>query len=190
MRGLPWNCSLSCSATCSPLSTTASTALSFTGYLSGLSRPEQVVHFFRQVVGVPVVSKELLSQRTADHQAGVEAFAPNHRLPIEWAEKGVRKEDHVVPWQRCMARKRAYGVYYIFKSMEQPRETRTRKQRSATAAAGTPILAESQTPTRPIAQSKTSAANGPPCSGMRPVQFGIAVSRKPTVAAANPKTIS
>jgi hypothetical protein len=89
------------------------------GYLSGLSRPEQVVYFFRQVVGVPVVSKEVLSQRTADYQAWVEAFARNHRLPIEWAEKGVRKEDHVVPWQRRMARKRAYGVYYIFKSMEQ-----------------------------------------------------------------------
>ena len=89
------------------------------GYLSGLSRPEQVVHFFRQVVGVPVVSKEVLSQRTADYQAWVEAFARNHRLPIEWAEKGVRKEDHVVPWQRRMARKRVYGVYYIFKSMEQ-----------------------------------------------------------------------
>jgi hypothetical protein len=89
------------------------------GYLSGLARPEQVVHFFRQVVGVPVVSKEVLSQRTADYQAWVEAFARNHRLPIEWAEKGVRKEDHVVPWQRRMARKRAYGVYYIFKSMEQ-----------------------------------------------------------------------
>src|SRR5438477_4537272 len=27
------------------------------GYLSALSRPEQVVHFFRQVVGVPVVKK-------------------------------------------------------------------------------------------------------------------------------------
>ena len=91
------------------------------GYLSGLSRPEQVVHFFRQVVGVPVVSKEVLSQRTDDYQAWVEAFARNHRLPIEWAEKGVRKEDHVVPWQRRMARKRAYGVYYIFKSMEQGR---------------------------------------------------------------------
>ena len=89
------------------------------GYLSALSRPEQVVHFFRQVVGVPVVSKEVLSQRTADYQAWVEAFARNHRLPIEWAEKGVRKEDHVVPWQRHMARKHAYGVYYIFKSMEQ-----------------------------------------------------------------------
>src|SRR5215472_4971969 len=65
------------------------------GYLSGLSRPEQVVHFFRNVVGVTTVDKEVLSQRTADYQAWVEAFARNHRLPIEWAEKGVRKEDHV-----------------------------------------------------------------------------------------------
>jgi hypothetical protein len=89
------------------------------GYLSGLSRPEQVVHFFRNVVGVAAVSKEVLSQRTADYQAWVEAFARNHRLPIEWAEKGVRKEDHVRPWQRRMARRDAYRVYFIFKSMEQ-----------------------------------------------------------------------
>ena len=73
------------------------------GYLSGLSRPEQVVHFFRQVVGAPVVSKELLSQRTADYQNWVEAFARNHDIPIEWAEKGVRKEDYVQPWLRRMA---------------------------------------------------------------------------------------
>src|ERR1700740_509189 len=45
------------------------------GYLSGLSRPEQVVHFFRNVVGIPVLSKEILSQRTADYQNWVEAFA-------------------------------------------------------------------------------------------------------------------
>ena len=89
------------------------------GYLSGLSRPEQVVHFFRQIVGVPAVNKEILSQRTADYQVWVEAFARNHRLPIEWGEKGVRKEHHVLPWQRRMARKGAYGVYFIFKSMEQ-----------------------------------------------------------------------
>ena len=62
--------------------------------------PEQVVHFFRNVVGVATVSKEVLSQRTADYQAWVEAFARNHRLPIEWAEKGVRKEDHVRPHRR------------------------------------------------------------------------------------------
>jgi hypothetical protein len=89
------------------------------GYLSGLSRPEQVVHFFRQIVGVPAVDKEILSQRTADYQAWVEAYARNHRLPIEWAEKGLRKEDHVLPWQRRMAKADAYGVYFIFKSMEQ-----------------------------------------------------------------------
>jgi hypothetical protein len=47
----------------------------------------------------------------------VAAFARNHRLPIEWAEKGVRKEDHVLPWQRRMARHDAYGVYFILKSM-------------------------------------------------------------------------
>jgi hypothetical protein len=62
------------------------------GYLSALSRPEQVVHFFRQIVGVPAVSKDILRERTADHQSWVEAFARNHRTPLEWAEKGVRKE--------------------------------------------------------------------------------------------------
>jgi hypothetical protein len=41
----------------------------------------------------------------------VEAFARNHRLPIEWAEKGVRKEDHVLPWQRRMVGNDAYGVW-------------------------------------------------------------------------------
>src|SRR3974377_1806288 len=89
------------------------------GSLRGLSPPEQVVYFFRQIVGAPVVSKELLSQRTADYQNWVEAFARNHDIPIEWAEKGVRKEDYVQPWLRKMIRKDAYGVYFIFKSMEQ-----------------------------------------------------------------------
>jgi hypothetical protein len=89
------------------------------GYLTSLSRPEQVVHFFRKTVGVPAVSKEVLSRRTADYQNWVEAFARNHGLPIEWAEKGVRKESHVLPWLRRMTRNDRYGVYFIFKSMEQ-----------------------------------------------------------------------
>jgi hypothetical protein len=66
-------------------------------YLSALSRPKQVVYFFHQVLGIPVVSKEILSQRTADYQNWVEAFARNHHTPITWAEKGMRKEDHVLP---------------------------------------------------------------------------------------------
>lgn len=89
------------------------------GYLTALSRPELVVHFFRNIVGVAEVSKEVLSQRTNDYQRWVEAYARNHAIPIEWAEKGVRKEDHVLPWLNRMARRDAYGVYFIFKSMEQ-----------------------------------------------------------------------
>ena len=89
------------------------------GYLTALSRPELVVHFFREIVGVAEVSKEALNQRTADYQNWVEAYARNHAIPIEWAEKGVRKEDHVLPWLRRMEKRNAYGVYFIFKSMEQ-----------------------------------------------------------------------
>ncbi len=111
------------------------------GYLSGLSRPEQVVHFFREVVGVPVVGKEILSQRTADYQNWVDAFARNHRLPIEWAEKGVRKEDHVLPWQRRMARHDTYGVYFIFKSMEQGPSFRVSVPKYATKDPNYRILA-------------------------------------------------
>jgi hypothetical protein len=94
------------------------------GYLSGLSRPEQVVYFFRQVLGIPVVSKEVLSQRTNDYRDWVEAYAGNHKIPIEWAEKGTRKEDYVLPALRRMEKKNAYGVYFIFKSMEQGRTFR------------------------------------------------------------------
>src|SRR5207244_2879502 len=94
------------------------------GYLSGLSRPEQVVYFFRQVLGIPVVSKEILSQRTNDYRDWVEAYARNHKIPIEWAEKGTRKEDYVLLALRRMEKKNAYGVYFIFKSMEQGRTFR------------------------------------------------------------------
>ena len=111
------------------------------GYLSGLSRPEQVVYFFRQVLGVPVVSKEVLSQRTTDYQAWVEAFARNHDVAIEWAEKGVRKEDYVQPWLRKMVRRNAYGVYFIFKSMEQGPSYRITMPKFPTADPNYRILA-------------------------------------------------
>jgi hypothetical protein len=94
------------------------------GYLNGLSRPEQVVHFVRAVLGLPMVSKEVLSQRTNDYQNWVESYARNHKIPIEWAGKGVRKEDYVLPAQRRMEKRKAFGVYFIFKSMEQGRTFR------------------------------------------------------------------
>ena len=94
------------------------------GYLRGLLRPEQVVYFFHEVLGRPVVDKELLGQRTRDYQSWVEAYARNHHVPSEWAEKGVRKEDYVLPALRRMEKTNAYGVYFIFKSMEQGRTFR------------------------------------------------------------------
>ena len=63
------------------------------GYLSGLSRPEQVVYFFRHVLGIPTVNKEVLSQRTTDYQHWVDAFARNHELPAQWAEKECGKKN-------------------------------------------------------------------------------------------------
>jgi len=89
------------------------------GYLSGLSRPEQAVYFFRDVGGERVISKEVLSRRTQQYQAWVEAYARNHQITIEWAEKGVRKEDYLRPELRHMERKNQHGVYFILKSMEQ-----------------------------------------------------------------------
>src|SRR5215831_18158394 len=94
------------------------------GYLSGLSRPEQVVYFFHQVLGIPVADKEVLSRRTNEYRDWVEAFARNHRIPIQWAEKGVRKEEHVLPALRRLQKSNTYGVYFIFKSMEQGRTFR------------------------------------------------------------------
>jgi hypothetical protein len=92
--------------------------------LSSLSRPEQVVWFFRKILGIPVVSKEVLSQRTNDYQRWVESYARNHKIPIEWAGKGVRKVDYVLPALRRMEKRKAYGVYFLFKSMEQGRTFR------------------------------------------------------------------
>src|SRR5258708_19283807 len=72
------------------------------GYLSGLSRPEQVVYFFRHVLAIPVVDKDVLSRRTNDYQAWVEAYARNHHIPIHWPEKGFPTETSFLPALRPM----------------------------------------------------------------------------------------
>jgi hypothetical protein len=66
-----------------------------------------------------VVDKEALSKRTSEYRNWVEAFARNHGTPMEWAQKGVRKEDYVRPWLRRMEQAGKFGVYFIFQSMEQ-----------------------------------------------------------------------
>jgi hypothetical protein len=133
------------------------------GHLSNLSRPEQVVHFFRNVVGVPVVDKEVLSRRTADYQNWVEAFARNHGLAIEWAEKGVRKEDHVLRWLRRMTRSGRHGVYFIFKSMEQGSTFRVTVPKYPTKDPNHRILANQRS-----RMAELTSAAGPPRKSTMP----------------------
>lgn len=48
------------------------------GYLPLLTRPEHIVHFFRDVHGVSPLTKDVLTKRTQEYQQWVEAFARNH----------------------------------------------------------------------------------------------------------------
>jgi hypothetical protein len=114
------------------------------GYINGLSRPEQVVYFFHQVLGMPVVSKEVLSRRTDDYRGWVEAYAGNHAIPMQWAEKGVRKEDYVLPALRRMEKQNTYGAYFILKSIEQGRTFRISVPKFPTEDPNYRILAHQQ----------------------------------------------
>src|SRR5438477_9770684 len=62
------------------------------GYLSGLSRPEQVVYFFRNVVGVAVIDKAVLSQRTEVYRNWGGSLRPqsqtSHRMGREGRPQG------------------------------------------------------------------------------------------------------
>ena len=95
------------------------------GYLPLLTRPEHIVHFFRDVHGVYPLTKDALAKRTQEYQQWVDAFARNHRIPIEWPDaeplktKKLKKEDYVRPYGVRMERQGRFGVYFIFRSLEQ-----------------------------------------------------------------------
>lgn len=89
------------------------------GYLPLLTREEHIVYFFRDVLGLYPITKDVLSRRTTEYKHWVEAFARNHKIPMEWAQKGVRKEDYVRPHLERMRRGHRHGVYFILQSMEQ-----------------------------------------------------------------------
>src|ERR1700747_1803804 len=82
------------------------------GHLPLLTRPENIVHFFRDIHQVDTISKEVLRQWTDDCHRWVEASAQKPQIPMEWAEKGVRKEDHVRPHLQRMERRNQFGVYF------------------------------------------------------------------------------
>ncbi len=95
------------------------------GYLPLLTRPEHIVHFFRDVHKIYPITKPALAKRTQEYQQWVEAFARNHRIAIEWADdkalkaKGLKREDYVRPYGTSMERRKRFGPYFILKSLEQ-----------------------------------------------------------------------
>ena len=88
------------------------------GYLPLLTRPEHVVHFFRDVHGQYPITPQILAKRTAQYRGWVEGYARNHRIPLLKAEKGVSKEDMVRPYLQRMERRNQHGLCCIITSME------------------------------------------------------------------------
>jgi len=89
------------------------------GYLSFLTREGNVVYFYHEVRGEPLITKDLLRQRTDQYQCWVENYATKNRIPIQWAEKDVRKKDWLAPSCRAQQKAGHFGVYFILRSMEQ-----------------------------------------------------------------------
>src|SRR5580704_6675318 len=88
------------------------------GYLPLLTRPEHIVHFFRDVHGLYPITPQVLAKRTLEYRGWVEGYARNHKIPILKAQKGVSKEDSVRPYLQRMERTNQHGLYCIFTSME------------------------------------------------------------------------
>ena len=62
------------------------------GYLPLLSRPEHIVHFFRDVHGICPITKQALAQRINEYKQWVGAFRPqpphSHRVAEERRQEG------------------------------------------------------------------------------------------------------
>ena len=87
------------------------------GYYPRLQRPENIVHFFRDVGGNPRITPEVLARRTATYRRWLDRYTEQHRITVLTAPKGVRKEEVVAPYYRSF--KADAGVAVILKSMEQ-----------------------------------------------------------------------
>src|SRR2546430_976633 len=64
------------------------------GYLTGLQRPEQLVYFYHDVVGVDCIEPKVLLGRTDTYRDWVEQYTQGQGIPVLPAPKGVRKEEH------------------------------------------------------------------------------------------------
>jgi hypothetical protein len=89
------------------------------GYIERLQRPENLIHFFHEVVGVEAIEPSVLEQRTNAYRAWVRQITAERGIPVVPAPRGTRKEEVVEPYYRRL--KGAEGVVCVLTSMEQGR---------------------------------------------------------------------
>src|SRR3984893_2705102 len=93
------------------------------GYIERLQRPENLIYFFHDVVGIACIEPAVLEQRTNAYKAWVRRVTDELGIPVQAAPpappKGVRKEAVVQPYYRRL--KGASGVACVLTSLEQGR---------------------------------------------------------------------
>ncbi len=90
------------------------------GYIERLQRPENLVHFFHDVVGIACIEPAVLEQRTNAYRAWVRCVTDEWDIPVLPApRKPVRNEDFVQPFYRRL--KGEPGIACVLTSMEQSR---------------------------------------------------------------------
>ncbi len=93
------------------------------GYLERLQRPENLIYFFHDVVGIACIEPAVLQQRTNAYKAWVRRVTDEWDIPVLQAPpappRGERKEHFVVPFYRRL--KGGEGIACVLTSMEQGR---------------------------------------------------------------------
>lgn len=90
------------------------------GYIERLQRPENLVHFFHDVVGIRCIEPAVLEQRTNVYKAWVRRMTEEQGIPVLPAPpKGQRKDEFVQPFYRRL--KGGEGVACVLTSLEQGR---------------------------------------------------------------------
>ena len=89
------------------------------GYLTGLQRPEQLVYFFRDVVGVACIEPKVLLGRTAAYRQWMEQYTQGQAVPVVAAPKGARKEELVRPYYGKLGPQE--GIACVLTSLENTR---------------------------------------------------------------------
>src|SRR5205823_6672537 len=89
------------------------------GYIERLQRPENLIYFFHDVVGVACIEPSVLEQRTNAYKAWVRRMADEYDILVLAAPSGVRKEEVVEPYYRRL--RHSQGVACVLTSLEQGR---------------------------------------------------------------------